>query len=72
MTYADGFVDANDGDLRYLQYNAALNYALSKRTRRYAFATMQRALGDAQVAQSIAAASSNRQSAVAIGLRHAF
>lgn len=75
VTYTDGSVDASGADPRYVQYNAVLNYALSKRTQLYAFATMQRALGDAQVAQVtqfIAASSSNKQSAVGIGLRHAF
>jgi predicted porin len=75
VTYTNGSVDATDADPRYLQYNAVLNYALSKRTQLYAFATLQRALGDAQVAQVtqfIAASSSNSQAAAGIGLRHAF
>jgi predicted porin len=75
VTYTDGSVDASDADPRYIQYNAVLNYSLSKRTQLYAFATLQRAFGDAQVAQVtqfIAASSSNQQAAAGIGLRHAF
>ncbi|NKJ47659.1 porin [Burkholderia sp. SG-MS1] len=75
VTYTDGSVDANDANPRYIQYNAVLNYSLSKSTQLYAFATLQRAQGDAQVAQVsqfIAASSSNTQSAAGIGLRHSF
>lgn len=75
VTYTDGKVDANDGDPRYVQYNATATYSLSKRTDLYAFATFQRAMGDAQVAQVtqfISPSSTNKQASVGIGLRHTF
>ncbi|GAB6848316.1 MULTISPECIES: porin [Paraburkholderia] len=75
VTYTDGKIDANDGDPRYLQYNATATYSLSKRTDLYAFATFQRAMGDAavaQVTQFIEPSSNQKQASIGVGLRHSF
>jgi predicted porin len=75
VTYTDGTVEANDSDPRYLQYNAIAQYALSKSTQVYAFATYQHAMTAglvAQVTQFVSASSTQNQAAAGIGLRHAF
>lgn len=75
VTYTDGKIDANNGDPRYLQYNATATYSLSKRTDLYAFATFQRAMGDAQfaqVTQFIDPSSNQKQASIGIGLRTTF
>ena len=73
-TYTVGKDEYTDKKPRYGQINLMADYFLSKRTDLYVQYTMQRAWGDAAVAQNAvySASSTNEQSIARIGLRHKF
>lgn len=75
FVYTNGLVETQGGHPRYQQASLFIDYNLSTRSDVYLMGTTQWANGTAavaQVSQFLSASTSNRQTSVAVGMRHRF